>query len=44
MNYSDLNIISYEIYDRMGCVLCGIKTAFFTELSDPNLKGGFGEN
>ena len=28
MNYIDLNIIPYEIYDLMGCVLCGIKTVF----------------
>ena len=41
MNHSDLNIISYDMYDRMGCALCGIENVF-PELSDPNSKGGFG--
>ena len=38
MNHSDLNITSYEIYDRMGCVLCGMKT-LFTRTFWPEFEG-----
>ena len=43
MNHSDLNIISYEMYDRKGCALCGIKNGLFPNfLTRIQRKEGFG--
>ena len=42
MNHSDLNIILYEMYDRKGCALCGIKNVFSRTFWPEFEGGGFG--
>ena len=42
MNHSDLNIISYEMYDRKGCALSGIKNVFSRSFWPEFEGGGFG--
>ena len=39
MNRSELNIISYEMYDRKGCALCGMKNVFFPNFLTRIRKG-----